>query len=896
MPHAKRTFGGVLGGLLGLVGLSAIAGILVTATVTPAIAVSGYAASSAISLFDSLPGNLQIDRPMEPTTIYAQKGDGSGEYYELASFYDQNREPVEYNQVSQYVYDALLSTEDPRFFEHGGVDLIGTGRALLSNAVSDDTQGGSSISQQYVKGVQLQVCERTATDDEELAKCASAAATADGVEGYQRKLQEMRYAITIEQEYSKEQILIGYLNLVNFGGSTYGIEAAAQYYFDTTAKDLSLSQAATLVGIVNNPNILRLDYPDSETNGADNGYAAAKNRRDQVLGRMLAEGTISQKQYDETIDEAIEPKITERIKGCSAAGGSAYFCQYVTNTVLNDTRYDDAFGEIVDGDNTERQNILRRGGLEIYTTLDNSLQYEAQQAMANNAPQYIDNIRFGATTVQLDNKTGNILTLAQNTRFSELGDKTKGESAVIFAADQTHGAGTGFSAGSTYKIFTIIDWLKNGRSVNEVLDGRVGRTMPMTCNGSPIGSATPTRGDNFAGNGGLVGTVQKFTELSLNSGFWAMASQLDVCEIHQVATDMGLTRGDGEPIASSDDGAYSILGSKNIAPIDMAAIYAAVANGGTRCEPTAIVSATDADGNELPMPENECANVLDENIANTTAYDMRSVMEGSQGSGASARVGDGIQTFGKTGTHQNIQSWMIQSSRNVTTATWVGNFDAVYESDPDYNGALLWQYSKNVNGENGDSKAYQGDLFQTYANGVQLSQLRYSLSKANQAAANAKFGGDNFPDPDPNLIKTTKHPVPSVAGMSVDQATQTLKDKGFTVYVDPNKVNGDQEDGLVESTSPSGEAPAGSLITLKVSNGKGSIEVPNIKGKTYLEANDQLFDAGLRVWRACTEKDDAPEAGRVVRTDPAAGSYLSDGDRIDIYYEAKSCDDDNSDD
>src|SRR5690606_34981575 len=149
MPHAKRTCGGVLGGLLGLVGLSAIAGILVTATVTPAIAVSGYAASSAISLFDSLPGNLQIDRPMEPTTIYAQKGDGSGEYYELASFYDQNREPVEYNQVSPYVYDALLSTEDPRFFEHGGVDLIGTGRALLSNAVSESTQGGSSISQQY---------------------------------------------------------------------------------------------------------------------------------------------------------------------------------------------------------------------------------------------------------------------------------------------------------------------------------------------------------------------------------------------------------------------------------------------------------------------------------------------------------------------------------------------------------------------------------------------------------------------------------------------------------------------------------------------------------------------------------------------------------------------------
>src|SRR5699024_4076880 len=128
-------------------------------------------------------------------------GDGD-ETYELASFYDQNRIPVEYDEVSQYVYDALLSTEDPRYYEHGGVDLIGTSRALLSNAVSDTTQGGSTISQQYVKGVQVQTCERTAESREELTECAEDATTADGTEGYQRKLQEMRYSIAIEQEYS----------------------------------------------------------------------------------------------------------------------------------------------------------------------------------------------------------------------------------------------------------------------------------------------------------------------------------------------------------------------------------------------------------------------------------------------------------------------------------------------------------------------------------------------------------------------------------------------------------------------------------------------------------------------------------------------------------------------
>src|SRR5690606_20649080 len=136
------------------------------------------------------------------------------------------------------------------------------------------------------------------------------------------------------------------------GGSTYGIEAAAQYYYGTTAKNLTLNQAATLAGIVNNPNTLRLDFPDSESNGKENGYAAAQKRRDQVLYRMVTEGTISQKQYDDTVAEPIEPKITQRVKGCSAAGGSAYFCQYVTNTVLNDPRYDETFGEIVNEDTT----------------------------------------------------------------------------------------------------------------------------------------------------------------------------------------------------------------------------------------------------------------------------------------------------------------------------------------------------------------------------------------------------------------------------------------------------------------------------------------------------------------------------------------------------------------
>ena len=163
------------------------------------------------------------------------------------------------------MYDAILSSEDPRYYEHGGVDLIGTTRAVLTNLRGgSETQGGSSISQQYVKNVLIQRCEAEAETDEAKAACFFEATQSSGTEGIQRKLQEMRYAIQLEKEYSKNEILLGYLDIANFGGTNYGIGAAAQYYFGVPASQLSLAQAATLAGMVQNPNSYRIDQPTNE--------------------------------------------------------------------------------------------------------------------------------------------------------------------------------------------------------------------------------------------------------------------------------------------------------------------------------------------------------------------------------------------------------------------------------------------------------------------------------------------------------------------------------------------------------------------------------------------------------------------------------------------------------
>ncbi|MDI6944220.1 transglycosylase domain-containing protein [Microbacterium barkeri] len=861
MPGAKRTASGVLGGVLGLVGLSAIAGVLVTATVTPAIAVAGSAASSAITMFDKLPAYLEVDTPMLPTTIYAKGLDGKD--FVLTSFYDQNRVPVSYDEVTQTMYDALLSSEDPRYYDHGGIDLIGTTRALLNNFQGGDTQGGSSISQQYVKNVLIQKCEQEAPfGSQEQLDCYNDAIEAEGVEGYERKLQEMRYAISIEQEYSKDDILIGYLNIANFGGQTYGIEAAAQYYFHTTAAKLTLSQAATLAGMVQNPNRYRFDLPDGSytdsegvaRNTAEDGYAATKQRRDYVLGRMLEDGKITQEQHDAAVEEPIEPQITPRETGCGAAGGSAYFCKYVQQTILTDP----AFGET----DEERWETLRRGGLNVYTTLDFNIQMPAEAAMKTYAATHIDGIEFGSTAVTVEPSTGRILAMAQNTNFSE--DETvvttqPGYSSLVYAADSKHGSSTGFAVGSTYKLFTLIDWLEKGRSINEVLNGN-NRVFQWKCNG--VEQYNSTKIGNFANGNGYTGTVTNFTRDSLNSGFLAMAEQLDVCEINAVGERFGVTWGDGTPLTTPSTpehptALYDVLGSKNIAPLDMASAYATIANNGVRCEPHAIDRITDIDGEEVPVPETGCEPVVEPNIAATAAEALKSVMNG--GTGARANPGDGTQLIGKTGTHENISTMMIESSTAATTAVWVGNTI----------GAT--------------------DLRTISSNGVLGNDVRYYLARDIQAAANAHYPGGAFPTPDPNLTRRVLVDLPDVTGKSIDEATSILRGAGFGVTVGET-VPGDQPEGTIQRQDPgAGQAAGGTNVTIFPSDGKAS-SVPDVSGMSVQAAFAAITGAGFdNVERgSCSENSDAG-SGKVTGTDPEAGTVADPNTVIRVNYEAKSC-------
>lgn len=845
----------MLGGLAGLVGLSTVAGVLIASTVTPAIAVSGYAATSALDTFDNMPSFLQIDPLMLPTEIYRK--DASGNDTVMAEFYDQNRIPVTFDQVNPVMYDAITSSEDKNFFTHGGVDIVGTLSALVGNASNGSNRGGSSITQQYVKNVLMQNCESKATTDDEVQACYSTTTVNKGSEGYQRKVQEMRYAIQLEKMYSKEQILLGYLNITNFGGLVYGIGAAAEHYFGIPAANLSIAQAATIAGMVQAPNVYRIDMPNGSTtdkdgnavNSAADGYSLTLDRRNYVLGRMLDDGKISQDEYEAAKASPIEPHITDRAQGCQTATGAEFFCETVRSILLTDP----AFGDSDD----QRAANLRRGGMKIYTTLDPTLQDEALKAISV-VPANVDYMNLGASGVQVEVGTGRVLSMVQNRPYSIEDSGVNGPTTQVnYNVRADNGGGGGHSAGSTYKIFSLLNWLEQGHSVNETLNGRVGPKKIDQCDGTIQNVVAGNNGNgqigNFENNPGYSGTVYNFTRDSLNSGFLAMAEKISVCSTNRLAMKMGVMTGDGSPLDSTNF-AYNVLGDQAVAPIDMAQVYASVAASGSLCQSKLIDKALDHDGKDI-TPQRTCSPAMSDAVANTAAYTLQGVMTGT---GSGAQIGDGVPVFGKTGIHEYLHTWMDGSSTKVATVVWVGNV----EGD-----ALLSDH---------------------YESGYQLSRIRNSIWPAMQGAANAKYGGDRFPAPDSALTKNVLTDLPSVIGMTADQATQTLRTAGFSVTVG-DAVNGVEPAGTIIQQDPgAGRVAAGQTVTIRPSNGQG-VSVPAVSGKPN-DAVSALRGAGFgQVTTSCTVSDTASADGTVTGTDPAAGTVVARNSAITVLYQAKNC-------
>ncbi|MFZ4893115.1 transglycosylase domain-containing protein [Plantibacter sp. Mn2098] len=846
MPEQHRTATGVLGGLLGFLGLSVAAGVLVAATVTPALAVTSIATKSTISVFDSLPDYLQLDELAQKSNIYAV--DSAGAPVLLASFYQQNRIEVGWDQISQFVKDAAVSAEDPRFYEHGGVDLMGTARAVLSNFKGGETQGGSSITQQYVKNVLVQKAE--AITDPAKMKAAYEEATKATPD---RKLKEMRMAIGLEKSYGKQDILRGYLNIAGFGGRVYGIEAAANYYFGVSAANLSLDQAATLVSIVNNPETLRIDKPDREVNGAADGYSLTLDRRNYVLNHMLKEGKITQEQHDAAIALPITPAINPPSTGCQTAQSNAgYFCDYVTHVFRNNP----IFGDTEDA----RWANFTRGGYDVYTTIDLELQDAAQNAINEYIPHTSDQLDVGAVAVTVQPGSGRILAMAQNKQFSADEDTLANPdySAINYNTDKEYGGSAGFQPGSTYKTFTLAEWLKEGHGLNEGVDGRK-RTPWGTFKDSCADGGTVYQGSDWnpgndeGGNGGFY-TAAQSTKLSINTGFIAMAKQLDLCGIRKTAEAMGVHRADGDPL---QQGPASVLGTNEIAPLSMATAFASFASGGVTCDPIAIDKVVKPDGTEIPVPPANCRQGLEPNVAATANKALQATFDG--GTTSQSRVGDGIPLIGKTGTTDNNEAtWM--SGASTKAATIVGVFNA----------------SGHVN------------LRRTYFDGTQIAVIRHSIWPQIMAVANAKYGGDRFGDADPALVNGKSVQVPDVRGKSIDEAQKLIEDAGFG-FLNGGVVDSELPNGQVTGSDPAGLAPKGSIVTVTTSNQSMAI-VPDVGGaKSFDEAKALLNQAGFGTVAQVCKAEPGAGAGKITGIDPPAGTAAKRDAKVTVSVSKEAC-------
>ncbi|HEU5222506.1 MAG TPA: transglycosylase domain-containing protein [Candidatus Lumbricidophila sp.] len=869
---AQKRPAGTAGALLGLVGGSALIGVLVTAAVTPALAIAGITANNTITLFENLPSYLSIGALSQKSDIYATQPDGSIAH--LASFFDDNRIEVGWDQINQTTKDAAVAAEDIRFYAHGGVDLQGTVRAMLSNVLGNDIQGASSITQQYVKNVLIANGVREAKTLEEQQAAYDEATKTDPT----RKLKEMRYAIALEKKESKDNILLGYLNISLFGGVVYGIEAAAQYYYNKHATDLSIAEAASLVAIVQNPELRRLDRPDDPDNGAKTEiagkavpYAKNKERRDYIIKAMYNAGKITAAQRDEALDTVITPTITKPSTGCQTAGGSAYFCDYVTKVIQKE--YDDPKTTDID----EGDRMLRQGGLKIYTTLDLTLQSAAETAMAA-VPQTDPRFDIGGVSVGVEPGTGRILFMTQNKKYSQDPDvlKDPSYSAINLATDYAYGGSNGFQPASTFKIFTLAEWLKEGHSLREYFDGRRRdfTTFPGLCSGGTWNGHYNPNNDN---PGDSANNAVDATKYSVNSAFMAMASKLQLCGIKNTAQSFLVKRADGlelgQQFAFNDDGTIkhnadgtpmvnpnaefqpaAVLGTEEVSPLSMAVAVAGVANNGKTCSAIAIDKIIGPDGATVDVPKSNCVQSVTPEIAHAMQYAMKATFNG--GTTGPANPGTGIQHIGKTGTNSNAEDvWMDGASTKLAMVVWNGNITGGAERTSLRSVKVPGTYTR-------------------------YADLRYDLWSSVMKVSDHTRGGDAFPDPDSSFLQRKLVDLPNVVGLSLDQAKTALTTAGFQV-ADGGPVDCALPIGQVCSTDPAGQVDKGSTIKLFTSNGALKA-VPNVVGMTFDQAKSMLEGAGFTVSQVEQDTQDPTKVGKVLSQNPDSTASVAAGTKVTV--------------
>ncbi|WP_052711289.1 transglycosylase domain-containing protein [Pseudofrankia sp. DC12] len=558
----------------------------------------------------------------------------------------ENRVVVDGDQIPTVMRHAIVAIEDARFYEHGGFDPKGVLRAALRNSQAGDVQqGGSTLTQQYVKNVLLQnattPAERKAATDPSVS----------------RKIQELRYASALEKILPKDEILTRYLNIAYFGDGAYGVGTAAEHYFNVNVKDLTLGQAALLAGLVQSPSRY-----DPTTN-----KAAATTRRNEVLDHMVTSKYISATQAAGAKQLPIMLNTTEGSALDSCSNSIApFFCDYVRAELSNDP----ALGSTTE----ERQRRLYEGGLQIHTTLDLRTQEAAQNAVDTTIGR---DSRAVAPIAVVQPGTGNILAMAENRNFGD--DTAQNQTKINLVTDAVKGGG--FEPGSAFKAFTMAAALEQGYGLSTQFYSpsclnpdtwpEITSIFPKGRSDDPQDTCQQGYSNSSESESGLY-DMRNGTWDSVNTYYIQLEAKVGVMNVAAMAERLGIPKTDMSSILGPTFGGLTLSQDTRIAPLDMANAYAVFADGGKYCTPRFVTSAIDSSKENVDIaPKPDCKQVISEGIADTVASVLAGVITNGTGS-PNANIGR--PAAGKTGTNDNYSSaWFVGFTPQMAAAVALGD-------------------------------------------------------------------------------------------------------------------------------------------------------------------------------------------------------------------------------
>lgn len=529
----------------------------------------------------------------QSTLVYYSNGKNK-----LGTFATQNRESVSLDKIAKPMQDAVVAAEDRTFWTNKGIDPKGILRAAFSNAKGNATQGASTITQQYVKILYL-TQQRT----------------------IKRKIKEAFLSLKIQQQESKQQILEGYLNTIYFGRGSYGIQAAAQAYFNEDAKDLKPAQAAMLAAIINSPNYLSPD-------GSKDGRQALLDRYDYVLDGMVQAGTL-----DAGVRDKIQGKLPKVVKPSTldAYGGQRGFMM----TLVKDQLIKIGFS----------QEQIDTGGLRVTTTLTRKGMGATKRGVLEQRPKGLPNLHVASASI--DVKTGALIGFYGGQNYLK---------------SQLNWAKIGDAPGSAFKPFALATGIEAGFSLKDTFDGNSPYKFPD-------GLTVKNEGEGTGENLGSHISLLEATEKSVNTAYVDMTAAIP--HGPQKVKDTAIKMGIPADTSGLDANATIALGQATVSPISMANSYSTIANGG-KAHPWYVIKSVKraSDGKTLWAHHKKTTRAIPDDVSRDVSYALQETVKNGTGQNALAL---GRPAAGKTGTATNdkgmvISSWFVGYTPQVSTA------------------------------------------------------------------------------------------------------------------------------------------------------------------------------------------------------------------------------------